>query len=116
MLATLEKTRQDARTMKEDIGSRQRQYEEVREQPASLLRQLTAWATVLEKLKTKCGEATALNAFLQMNELSDEEEEEDDLLAQGTILILTLTLIAGPSVNRKKSNSTCLEGLVLCSI
>ena len=30
------------------------------------------------------GIATSLSAFLQLNELSDEEEEEDDLLKEGT--------------------------------
>ena len=29
------------------------------------------------------GIATSLSAFLQLNELSDEEEEEDDLLKEG---------------------------------
>ncbi len=38
---------------------------------------------MLEKLKAKVGIATSLGAFLQLNELSDEEEEEDDLLQEG---------------------------------
>lgn len=58
-------------------------YENAKEKTAVLLQQLTAKATILEKLKAKVGIATSLSAFLQLNELSDEEEEEDDLLKEG---------------------------------
>jgi len=39
--------------------------------------------TTLEKLKAKLGMSTSLSAFLELNELREECEEEEELLYQG---------------------------------
>ena len=85
VLATLDQTRTDSRIMKENIRNIREKYEDSKKKTASLLTQLTLRATVLEKLKAKVGEATSLSAFLQLNELSSDEEDEDDLLKPGQI-------------------------------
>ena len=69
--------------MKESIKTINQKFEEARVKTADLLVQLTAKATLLEKLKAKVGVANALSAFLQLNELSEDDEETDDLLVQG---------------------------------
>ena len=69
--------------MKEQIKNITSRFENSKEQTATLLIKLTNRATVLEKLKAQGGVSTSLSAFLQMNELSDEEEEEDNLLEEG---------------------------------
>ena len=84
VISTLERTRKDAKSMKESIHKIQGEYVEARNQTAGLMKTLTKRSTVLEKLKARVGHATSLSAFLRLNELSDEEEEEDDLLKEGT--------------------------------
>ena len=69
--------------MKENIKGVSKEFEDAKEKTASLMSTLTHRATVVEKLKAKVGIATSLSAFLQLNELSDEEEEEEDLLKEG---------------------------------
>ena len=83
MLATLDMTRKDAKNMKEQIKNITNKFERSKEKTAGLLVKLTNKATVLEKLKARGGVATSLSAFLQMNELSDEDEEDDHLLEEG---------------------------------
>ena len=83
-MGTMDQTRKDASNMKQSIKKINKKYDEARIKTAKLLSQLTGRATILEKLKARIGMATALSAFLQMNELSDEEEEDDDLLREGT--------------------------------
>ena len=83
VIATLDQTRKDARKMRESIRSRTSEFEGARERAANLMNTLTHKATSLEKLKARVGMATSLSAFLQLNELSDEELEEDDLLLEG---------------------------------
>ena len=82
-MVTLEQTKSDSRGMKESIKTINQKFEEAKIKTADLLVELTAKATLLEKLKAKVGVANALSAFLQLNELSEEEEETDDLLKQG---------------------------------
>jgi dynein heavy chain len=86
VLLTLDQTRKDVRKMKESIKGVSKEFEEAKEKTSTLMSTLTQRATVLEKLKAKVGIATALSAFLQLNELSDEEEEEEDLLKEGELL------------------------------
>ena len=69
--------------MKENIKGVSKEFEEAKEKTTTLMTTLTQRATTLEKLKAKVGIATALSAFLQLNELSDEEEEDEDLLKEG---------------------------------
>ena len=83
VLASVDQTRKDAKTTRFAIKNITANFENAKVQTAQLLQKLTARATVLEKLKAKVGIATSLSAFLQLNELSDEEEEEDDLLKEG---------------------------------
>ena len=83
VIATLDQTRKDARKMKENIKGVSKEFEEAKEKTSTLMTTLTQRATTLEKLKAKVGIATALSAFLQLNELSDEEEEDEDLLKEG---------------------------------
>jgi len=83
VIATLDQTRKDASHMKQSIRKINQKFDEAKEKTADLMQKLTAKATVLEKLKARIGMATALSAFLQLNELSDEEPEEDDLLKEG---------------------------------
>ena len=84
VLDTLDVTRADAETMRSDIQMRTHEYEDACAKTRNLMKQLTHKATILEKLKAKVGMATSLSAFLQLNELSDEEVEEDDLLQEGS--------------------------------
>ncbi|XP_064629693.1 uncharacterized protein LOC135488785 isoform X2 [Lineus longissimus] len=80
VLTALSQSRMDAKVMRQAIKNISGKFEDAKVNTAHLLRQLTAKATTLEKLKAKVGQSTALSAFLQLNEMSDEEEEEDDLL------------------------------------
>ena len=79
--------------MKQSIRKIIQQFEEAKEKTAGLMHKLTAKATVLEKLKARIGMATALSAFLQLNELSDQEPEEDDLLKEGMLVKGCLKLV-----------------------
>jgi hypothetical protein len=83
----------DAKVMRQAIKNISGKFDEAKVNTAHLLRQLTAKATTLEKLKAKVGQSTALSAFLQLNEMSDEEEEEDDLLKAGEMDYLYLLLL-----------------------
>ncbi|KAI8520697.1 hypothetical protein Bbelb_004510 [Branchiostoma belcheri] len=84
-LSTLSQTREDAKLMEEKIKVVQADYEEAQKKTAGLLRQLTGKATTLEKLKAQLGGEGSLGAYLQLNEVSSEDEEEDDLLKQDDI-------------------------------
>ncbi len=86
VIATLDQTRKDGKKMKGSIKSLSKDSELAKEKTTNLLGQLTGRATVLEKLKAKVGIATSLSAFLQLNELSDEEEEDDGLLEEGKLM------------------------------
>ena len=83
-MVTLEKTRKDTKLMKQSILDITAKYEVAHGNTADLLGQLTAKATKLEKLKAKLGMSTSLSAFLELNELKEESEEEEELLFQGT--------------------------------
>lgn len=83
MIATLDKTRTDAKVMKKGIKTVTGNLEDAKKNTAELLRKLTAKATTLEKLKAKVGLSKSLDAYLQLNEFDVEEEEEDDLLKEG---------------------------------
>lgn len=85
VLWTLDETRTDAKAMKASIKTINQEYEVARTRAAELLTELTVKATVLEKIKAKYGIANALSAFLLLNELSDTEEETDDLLKEGEL-------------------------------
>lgn len=82
-MATLDQTRKDAKTMKQSIRTTTSKFEAAKENTAKLLADLTQKATTLEKLKASLGMSTSLSAFLQLNEMSDEEEEDTDLLKDG---------------------------------
>lgn len=82
---TLDTTRQDGKIMKEAIKNIKIKFEQAKIRTAKLLKELTARATKLEKLKAKIGTATSLSAFLQLNEVSSDEEDEEELLQQGTV-------------------------------
>ena len=84
LLITLEKTRKDTKLMKQSILDTTAKYEVAHGNTADLLGQLTAKATKLEKLKAKLGMSTSLSAFLELNELKEESEDEEELLLQGT--------------------------------
>ena len=70
--------------MKQSILDITAKYEVAHGNTADLLGQLTAKATKLEKLKAKLGMSTSLSAFLELNELKEESEDEEELLFQGT--------------------------------
>ena len=82
-METLDVTRADAESMRGEIQMRTHEYDDACVKTKQLMKELTHKATILEKLKAKVGMATSLSAFLQLNELSDEEVEEDDLLQEG---------------------------------
>ena len=79
----MDQTSKDARTMKDSIRTITQKFDVAKENTAGLLSKLTVQATALEKLKAKIGMSTSLSAFLQLNELSDEEEDEGELLKDG---------------------------------
>ncbi|XP_033113255.1 dynein heavy chain 5, axonemal-like isoform X2 [Anneissia japonica] len=80
-LACLSKTREDARAKKAEIVRLQKLFEEASEKTATLLKQLSSKATVLEKTKALYQQSHgSLNAFLQMADVESDEEEQDDLL------------------------------------
>lgn len=83
VLATLDQTRNDVKVMKKAIKTITSKYEESKVETAQLLKQLTEKATKLEKLKAKVGLSSSLDAYLHLNELESDEDEEDDLLKTG---------------------------------
>ncbi|GFN75495.1 dynein beta chain, ciliary [Plakobranchus ocellatus] len=82
VLATLDKTRVDAKIMKKGIKTITGKYEDAQKKTAELLRKLTSRATALEKLKAKVGLSKSLDAYLHLNELEVEEEDDDELLKE----------------------------------
>ncbi|CAL1527205.1 unnamed protein product [Lymnaea stagnalis] len=82
VLATLDKTRVDAKVMKKGIKTLNEKFEGAQTNTAGLLKKLTAKATALEKLKAKIGLSKSLDAYLQLTEMDVEEEEEDELLKE----------------------------------
>ena len=82
-MVTLEKTRKDTKLMKQSIQDITGKYEVAHGNTADLLKKLTSKVTTLEKLKAKLGMSTSLSAFLELNELREECEEEEELLYQG---------------------------------
>ena len=84
VLATLDQSRTDAKNMRQSIKDIHKKFEEAKVMTAGLLTRLTSKATLLEKLKAQVGMGSALSAFLQLNELSSDEEEDDSLLNGGT--------------------------------
>ena len=69
--------------MKKGIKTITGKYEDAQKKTAELLRKLTARATALEKLKAKVGLSKSLDAYLHLNELEVEEEDDDELLKEG---------------------------------
>ncbi|XP_052807484.1 dynein axonemal heavy chain 5-like isoform X7 [Mya arenaria] len=82
VLATLDQTRNDAKVMKKAIKNTTGKFEEAKVRTEELLIQLSHKATILEKLKAKVGLSTSLDAYLHLNEMETEQEEEDELLKQ----------------------------------
>lgn len=82
-MSTLDQTRDDAQKMRQDIRTITSKFENAREKTGHLLSDLTLKATALEKLRAQLGMSTSLSAFLQLNEMSDEEEEDTELLKEG---------------------------------
>lgn len=80
VLLAIDQSRHDSQVMGKAITDIKRQYEEACATSAKLMAELTAKATRLEKLKAQFGRSGALNAFLQLNELEEENDEEDDSL------------------------------------
>ncbi|WAR07684.1 DYHG-like protein [Mya arenaria] len=76
-------TRNDAKVMKKAIKNTTGKFEEAKVRTEELLIQLSHKATILEKLKAKVGLSTSLDAYLHLNEMETEQEEEDELLKQG---------------------------------
>ena len=85
-MATLDKTRADAKVMKKGIKTITGKFEDAKKNTTDLLEKLTAKATTLEKLKAKVGLSKSLDAYLQLNEFDVEEEEEDELLKEGWLI------------------------------
>ena len=83
VLATLDKTRADAKVMKKAIKTITGNFEDACKNTADLLQRLTNKATALEKLKAKIGLSKSLDAYLHLTEFESEEEEEDELLKEG---------------------------------
>ena len=85
-LECLAKTYQDTKDKKLEIKKLESLYKEASKNTADLLEVVSAKATVLEKTKALCTDASnSLSAFLQMNEVESEEEVEDELLIDGRI-------------------------------
>ncbi|XP_076466964.1 uncharacterized protein LOC143298129 [Babylonia areolata] len=82
VLATLDKTRTDAKVMKKAIKTINGNFEDACKNTADLLTKLTNKATALEKLKAKIGLSKSLDAYLHLTEFESEEEEEDELLKE----------------------------------
>lgn len=82
VLATLDKTRADAKVMKKAIKTITGNFEDACQKTADLLQRLTNKATSLEKLKAKVGLSKSLDAYLHLTEFESEEEEEDELLKE----------------------------------
>lgn len=87
VLATMDKTRADAKVMKKAIRTRTGSFEEACKKTADLLNRLTAKATALEKLKAKVGLSKSLDAYLHLTEFESDEEEDDELLKEGTFCL-----------------------------
>jgi len=83
VLATLDQTRSDAKVMKKAIKNTTGKFEDAKVRTEQLLVRLSNRATVLEKLKAKVGLSTSLDAYLHLNEMEAEQQEEDELLKQG---------------------------------
>lgn len=73
--------------MKKGIKITTGKFEEAQKKTADLLNKLTAKATVFEKLKAKVGLSKSLDAYLQLNELDVEDDEEDELLKEGKLFV-----------------------------
>ena len=84
-------SRSDAKVIRQAIKTITGKYADAKTKTADLMKQLTSKATMLEKLKAMMGMSTSLGAFLQLNEVSDESEEEDDGLLEGNYLIFINT-------------------------
>lgn len=69
--------------MKKAIKNTNSKFEASKVRTEQLLIKLTNRATILEKLKAKCGLSTSLDAYLHLNEMETEQVEEDELLKQG---------------------------------
>ncbi|CAH1799095.1 unnamed protein product [Owenia fusiformis] len=82
VISTLDQTREDANVMKKHMREVKVKFENSCVKVTGLLDELTGKATLLEKLKARVGESTSLSAFLQLNELSSDEEEDDALLGE----------------------------------
>ncbi|BFZ10052.1 hypothetical protein BsWGS_13093 [Bradybaena similaris] len=81
-LATLDRTKADAKDMKTNIMITTTQFEESQRKTRTLLNKLTMKVTLLEKLKAKVGISKSLDAYLQLNEMNVEDDEDDDLLKE----------------------------------
>ena len=88
VITTLDQTRTDAKAMKKAIKNLTDKFEESKKKTATLLYQLSQKATVLEKLKAKIGLSNSLHAYLNLNEMETNEEDEDELLKEGTRTLL----------------------------
>ena len=76
--------------MKKAIKNTTGKFEESKTRTEQLLIKLTSKATILEKLKAKVGLSTSLDAYLHLNEMDMEAEEEDELLQKGkTVSVFT---------------------------
>ena len=82
-MATLDQTRNDAKVMKKAIKNTNSKFDSAKVRTEQLLNKLTNKATILEKLKAKCGLSTSLHAYLHLNEMETEQVEECELLKQG---------------------------------
>ncbi|KAK3577475.1 hypothetical protein CHS0354_032326 [Potamilus streckersoni] len=82
VIATLERTRADAKSMKKLIKTETISFDEAKVTTEELLKKLTDEATILEKLKAKIGLSTSLDAYLHLNEMATEQDVEDELLHQ----------------------------------
>ncbi|CAG5121561.1 unnamed protein product, partial [Candidula unifasciata] len=81
-LATLDRTKADSKIMKKAIMTTTAQFEEAQGKTAQILNRLTVKVTTLEKLKARVGISKSLDAYLQLDEINVENEEEDDLLKE----------------------------------
>ena len=69
--------------MKDDIKKTTEEYEKAKIETYRLLDELTARATVLEKLKANIGISGALSDYLELNEFTEDALVDEDLLFDG---------------------------------
>ena len=93
----MQQTRTDATQMKDDIKKTMEEFEKAKVETYRLLQELTACATVYEKLKAKFGLSGELSDYLGLNEFIEEQPEDEDFLIDGKLYVHFHKLLSNSS-------------------